>query len=138
MAKGFDFRLDDEKLTRLISEHPAQADSWLRGVAEEMVTDIKLGMDDSPATGREYSRGQGRVHTASSPGNFPRPDMGTLRASMRFKRVGALHYEIVDGVEYGIYLEDGTERMAARPFMGPTFDAWRKKIAQDAKDKLIR
>jgi len=137
MAKGFSYRLNDARLTELVNKHPTQADDWLRGVAEEMVGDVKLSMTDSPATGRVYARGQNRTHTASSPGNAPRPDMGTLMGSIRQERRGALHYVLTDGVEYGIYLEDGTERMAARPFMRPVFDVWRRKIAQDAREKLL-
>lgn len=46
-------------------------------------------------------------------------DTGTLRASIRAKRISATHWEVWVGVDYGIYLEYGTRHMAAQPYMRP-------------------
>lgn len=128
---------DERKLNQIIRQHPAQADEWLNGVAVQMENEMKLSMTSSPATGKTYRRGQGRVHVASSEGNAPRPDMGALLASIRTVKRGRLHYEHRDGVEYGIYLEFGTERMGVRPWVNPVYDAWRRKIVRDAMERLI-
>lgn len=130
-------RLDKRKLEKIIKTQPARSARWLKGVGEQIVGDVKMSMADSPRTGERYSRGQGRTHIASSPGEPPRPDTGTLINSIRLRKVGELHYEVVDGVEYGIYLEEGTTRIAPRPFMRPAFEAWRDQIVQDAKDNLL-
>lgn len=130
--------LDDAVLARMIREHPRQADDWLRGVAQQMENEMKLSMTDSPATGATYNRGEGRVHTASVAGNPPRPDMGALLGSINTQRVGHLHYEHRDGVEYGYYLEMGTERMGARPWVNPVYEVWRKKIVDDARKHLVK
>lgn len=130
--------LDDRELARLIRDHPTQADEWLNGVAVQMETEMKLSMTNSPSTGETYNRGRGRYHVASSPGNPPRPDTGALLGSIRTIKRGRLHYEHRDGVEYGIYLEFGTERMGARPWVNPVYEAWRRKIVRDAAEKLIR
>jgi hypothetical protein len=109
-------------------------DQWLRGVAEEMKNDIVLSFGTSPA-GRTYQRGR-RTHVASQPGFPPNVDLGALRASMHVEPAGKLSYHIADGVEYGIDLEDGRERIAPRPFVQPVFSDWQKKIAADAKRNL--
>lgn len=130
-------KYDKRKLQKIIKEQPKASGRWLTHVAEEMVGDIKQSMTDSPASGQVYSRGAGRTHTASSPGNPPRPDMGALINSIRQRNVGNLHKEIVDGVEYGVKLELGTEKIAARPFVRPVFEEWRKKILSHAEKNLV-
>ena len=132
-----DVTLDMARLEQIIRQHPARADAWLREVATEIVSDIKLSMVNTPRSGNTYRRGEGRYHTASAAGNAPAPDMGTLLNSMKFLPVGHLHYEVSDGVEYGVWLEYGTERIAARPFVRPAFDDWGRKIGRDAQERLF-
>lgn len=134
MAKNSSVRIDTTGLDRLIREEPARVNAWLRGVADQMMSDIVLSFNTSPA-GVTYQRGS-VSHTASQPGYPPNVDIGTLQASMHVEPQGALEFWIADGVEYGIYLEDGTERMQARPFVQPVFDAWSRRIADDAKKNL--
>lgn len=131
-----DVELDLSKMKRLMRDYPTEAHSWLKGVGVHMVGDVQQGMLDSPAIGETYSRGKGRVHTASVEGNPPRPDMSSLIQSIKLREMGHLHFRIEDGVKYGIMLEEGTERMGPRPFMQPVFDAWRVKIVNDAIDNL--
>lgn len=126
--------VDTAGLRRLIAEEPRRVDTWLRGVAEQMVGDVKLSFGSGPG-GRTYKRGR-KYHVASSPGHAPNVDTGTLRASIKQQPAGHLTYRISDGVEYGVHLEYGTSRMAARPFMTPVFEAWNKKIEADAKQEL--
>jgi hypothetical protein len=71
----------------------------------------------------------------SPPGDPPGVDTGALRASMRWASVGEASAVIHDGVEYGVHLELGTERMPARPFVAPVFERWRRgAFAQFARD----
>jgi hypothetical protein len=132
--------VDTKGLERVIQQEPGRVDKWLRGVAQQMVGDIKLSFNSGPA-GRTYKRGPknkrgAKTHVASSPGYAPNVDIGTLRASIKAAPAGHLAYQISDGVNYGTWLEHGTARMAARPFMGPVFAAWEKKIEQDARENL--
>ena len=85
-------------------------------------------------TGRTYKRGK-KIHIASAPGQPPAVDTGILRASIFtdvsikqdnvIGRVGPDVEHIAAGtsvgtdVNYGLYLELGTRRMAARPFLRP-------------------
>lgn len=47
---------------------------------------------------------------------------GTLKKSLHIQR-GVMSASIVTSVSYGPYVEFGTYKMAAQPFMGPGFDA---------------
>lgn len=127
--------LRDKKLRDIIKNHPARAEAWLSGVAEEMVSDMKLSMGTSPK-GRAYKRKR-VTHIASVAGYPPNVDTGALRASIKWERAGTLTRRISDGVAYGIHLEQGGQNMAPRPFMGPVFSAWQRKIADDAKRRLV-
>lgn len=112
MANGVRITRDDRrKLHALIRNTPQKADELLRAVAEEMVGDIKLSFGTSP----------------SAPGDPPGVDTGALRASMGWSPDGKLRILIHDGVVYGIWLEMGTSKMAARPFITPQFEEWRAR-----------
>lgn len=133
---NFEIKVDQRKLQQLIATEPERVDKWLRGVAQQIVGDIKLSFGTSP-DGRAYERGT-VTHIASQPGYPPNVDTGTLRASIDSRPVASrkLTYEIHDGVEYGYHLEMGTERMEARPFVAPVFNDWQRKIMDDAKRNL--
>lgn len=135
MADGMEVRLDVRELERIISQNAGHLDQWLREHAEEMVSDVKLSFGTGPS-GRTYQRGN-RVHVASAVPGPPAVDTGLLRASIRQERVGELHYRVVDGVEYGIYLEEGTEAMGARPFMAPAMDERRRVILRETNERTI-
>lgn len=114
-------RVDKRRLQRLIRENPQMADDALASAATAILSEIVLSFNTSPP-GATYGR-----HVASQPGYPPNIDTGTLRASMRMERIGKLHYEIRDGVGYGVFLELGTSRMAARPFVAPVMEEWRQR-----------
>lgn len=50
-------------------------------------------------------------------------DTGTLKNSIQATRVGDAHWRVVVGVDYGMYVEWGTARMAAQPFFQPAIQA---------------
>jgi hypothetical protein len=56
----------------------------------------------------------------SAPGEPPHKRTGYLQRNVRFKREPfTKDLEIVSEAEYSSYLEHGTKKMAARPFMHP-------------------
>lgn len=135
-SSGITIEADVRKLRQLANDMPSLLEATLASVAEELVNDVKLSMTNSPATGESYRRGS-RVHVASSSPNPPRPDMGTLIASIRWQREKSLTYRIEDGVEYGIAMELGTENIEPRPFMRPMFEDYRaSKFGNMVKQKL--
>lgn len=95
--------------------------------ANDIRNDIILSMRNTPKTGKLYSKGyknkKGKtaMHRSSSPGNPPAVDTGDLLRSII---VDARHTEvevgsIITNPPYPKWLEDGTARMAARPWLDP-------------------
>jgi len=113
-------RIKKNDFKKLAAATPKQADEVLGALAEEGETIVKLSMEDSPASGRSYSRGN-RVHVASSPGNPPRPDSGTLLNSILAQKIRLKHHRIVAQAEHAVWQEFGVEEngLEPRPFMGP-------------------
>jgi len=70
----------------------------------------------------------------SMPGQPPGIDTGALRASVHTEKVKAREHKTVAGTDYAIYLEygtvteDGSTRMAARPFMLPAVERTKRQI----------
>jgi len=99
--------------------------------AKELIT-------ESPASGRVYYRGTHHdiEHRASAPGEAPAVDAGMLRRSITHdisqdgaQVVGRVGSTITDP-PYGSYLEYGTSKMAARPWLGPAIEKSKDRIRQ--------
>lgn len=74
-----------------------------------------------------------KTYTSSAPGEPPASATGRLRKSIRFRVEGGfreLHGIVGTDIEYAPHLERGTHKMAARPFMRPTFERERLKIKE--------
>lgn len=128
-------QIDLSGLERVLREEPEKAARWLDGVAEAMVTEMVLSFGTSPP-GATYTRGS-VAHVASQPGYPPNVDTNALRGSMTWEPTGPLERTIMDGVEHGILLEDGTEDMLPRPFVRPVFDRWASgELERDARRRL--
>ena len=72
----------------------------------------------------------------SRPGEPPHIRTGTLRASIdqeTFRRAGEFVGRMGTNLDYGRFLETGTRKMAARPYLRPTLDAHRLRILADLK-----
>lgn len=91
------------------------ADKWLRLVGEKTRNNILADMRKQPKGGRRYRRGR-RFHVASAPGEAPAIDTGFLARSIT-SEVALNTLIVTAGVSYASYLEDGTRKMGARPFM---------------------
>lgn len=132
---AIEVRLDTTGMDRILATEPRKVQSWLRGFTADLNSQIMLSFGTSPP-GRTYSRGQGRVHVASSPGYPPNVDSASLRNSMHWEQTGPLETTIYVGVEHGEWLEFGTSRIAPRPFMRPAFEDAQRRIEQDARSNL--
>ena len=70
-----------------------------------------------------------RTHQASASGQFPASDTGFLANNIVTSIQGnGLEGEVISQAEYSQYLEYGTSKMGARPFMQPSLEQNRPKI----------
>jgi len=83
--------------------------------------------------------GPKREHDVSSPGNPPNSDLGMLAHSISFD-VDPANLTAVVGtnLKYGAYLEMGTTKMAARPWLFPAFDAHREEVKSNIAEAVTK
>jgi HK97 gp10 family phage protein len=65
-------------------------------------------------------------------------DTGALRNSINTERIDKDTYWVGDGVEYGIYQEFGTYRMAAHPFLIPAAERVSRQMGLVFRQELFR
>lgn len=133
-----------------------ETEKRLIAIGLQLERDIKKSM--VAGTGRTYVKGKKKdiIHVASAPGQPPAVDTGRLRASISTNWSGSILWrgktgpqaEQTDGigrptkkqekftvvvgsnVAYAPFLEFGTRKMAARPYMRPAFDRIKNRIAR--------
>lgn len=111
--------------------------------ATEMVRNEAISLiQNGQKTGRIYRR-HGVVHQASAPGEAPASDTGALVNSI----VTEYNYAELTGIvraklQYGNFLEYGTQTIEPRPFMRPALatvrSAGRKIISEEIARELAR
>lgn len=84
------------------------------------ITSIKEG----PANGRTYKR-RTITHQASAAGDAPKTDTGALVRNITFEKSSMTVGSRKDA-PHGFWLEFGTSKMAARPWLQPAFDKMTK------------
>jgi HK97 gp10 family phage protein len=123
------------RLTRQLADLVGDAEAVMTETITRVVMDTRTnavqGIQRGPANGavrRDGSR-------ASAPGQFPMSDTGRLANSVEFNlpTAGRLMGEVGTNVIYGRYLEFGTSRMAARPWLLPSFE--KAKVGVEARLK---
>ena len=98
-------------------------------IALDTANHAKISIQTGPKTGIVYKRpkgsGQGQFHRASAGGKHPpespATDTGMLASHITFPEFSSdgLTATVTSEAPYSIHLEEGTSRMAARPFMKP-------------------
>lgn len=123
------------QLTRQLADLVGDAEAVMTETITRIVTDTRAnavqGIQRGPATGRVRRDGS----RASAPGQFPMSDTGRLANSVEFNlpTAGRLMGEVGTNIIYGRYLEFGTSRMAARPWLLPSFE--KAKVGVEARLK---
>jgi hypothetical protein len=144
--------LDLRALQTLIRQIPQGANKVAEYVAARLRDQIIQSFEESPPTGRRYG-----AHIASSPGNPPRIYTGRLERSANIVSRNAVlptsapegqttqvvkterqgEYILVFRAKHALYLEFGTPRMAARPFMRPAIHKYTAsgQFTRDAQNR---
>lgn len=109
----------------------AGAIDGLNAVGLAMLNSAKKRIQGGAKSGRTYQKyGPRRTHTASAPGESPATDTGGL-VNSGFHELDEQAMEVSIGFAkfYAALLEYGTRMMEKRPFLLPTVEEWRRKIA---------
>jgi HK97 gp10 family phage protein len=114
-------------LQKLGKDAEAETRKAVQATAIEVRGDIVKRYQRGPASGRVYTRGS-VTHQASAAGEAPATDTGRLASGTQYRMTGPLTAEVDNAVEYGPFLEFGTQSIAPRP-------AWRPAI-QEAQPKF--
>lgn len=64
-------------------------------------------------------------------------DTGTLKNSIHVENTGLGKRIVTDSVEYGVYVELGTSRMAAQPYLVPATEATGVEINQIIAEEMF-
>ena len=114
-------------------------------IIEETIFDVATethalavaGIMGSPKSGRTYKKtNPNRTHTASAPGQYPATDTGRLASSVKMVMQGPMAYVVGTNVAYGPMLEFGTAKMAARPWLLPSFERAKVGIEKELRMRL--
>ncbi len=138
----------DEELIAALQAFGDRAQDAVRNVniatGLELRTEIIKGYQRGGKTGRVYEKyNPRRTHQASAPGEPPASDLSGLANSVTFDEVEGGGVEVFTLVEYGSWLEFGTEvggeeRIAARPLWVPETETMRPKYNKRLRDVLVK
>lgn len=133
MASRTVARIVFNRLPEIARRLPTAAMEVVKETLEDIDRTVKAGMLSS-GSGRTYVRG-GRAHTASAPGQMPAVDTGQLIASLKHEIARGKYkgYYYTDN-EYAAFLEYGTSRMLARPFLTPGAERARGNFLRKMKN----
>jgi HK97 gp10 family phage protein len=87
--------------------------------------------------GRIYSKG-GRTHQASAPGETPAIDLGHLVDSIESSLIDSTSSQVATDSDIAPFLEFGTSRMEARPFMRPAADEHEEDVVQAVSETIVQ
>ena len=132
---GMDDLFADLKRLGAISED-AVVDT-INDLAMDTHSNAVQGIQRGPASGRTYTRGN-VTHRASAAGEYPMSDTGRLASNVEFTVASKANpqAEVGTNIIYGPFLEFGTSKMAARPWLMPSFIKAAKGIETELKAKL--
>lgn len=115
---------------RLVMQMTAGARVGAERAGRILIQEASSLILDTAKTGRIYKR-NGVMHQASAPGEPPANLTGTLVGGfkMTINQTGNLiTASVTNSVRYAKFLEFGTRKMAARPFMRPAYAAAKNRI----------
>ena len=103
----------------------------IKGGAQLIRGEAVKSIQTGPKSGRVYQRyNPTRTHKASAPGEAPASDTGNLVRNIKVKQKDQDTVEVESNAPYSAFLEFGTSKMLARPFLFPAFEKSKSKITQ--------
>jgi len=119
---GYKVVLDKRVLEKLINDLPGRAEKVLDKIAYDAQADIQTSFsNESP----------------SLAGDPPGVRTGNLKNNIRVEVSGPFKRKIIAATEYAAFLEFGTVRMAARPFMFPAARRIMDRLPDEFKARLL-
>lgn len=116
--------LNMNKLLELEREAPGRSAEFVEKTAKLCVDIIGLSWNEQQP---------------SPPGETPGVDTSALKNSVAYEPGDDPWTQIVhDGVEYGVHLEYGTEKMAARPWLLPAVEQTAAMIPPEWLQEVVR
>ena len=101
-----------------------KVDQILAAGAIETNSEARKSILEHRSKGNVYLRGKNNSisHTASTAGNPPNSDTGTLVKNIRVEKIkGGYDVGSRKGAPWGLWLEFGTSKVAARPWLTPAY-----------------
>ena len=108
-----------------------EAGQLVRTSAIKSIQDVSYGHD----VVRYRNGGNSYNHVASEEGDAPNTDTGTLASSVQVDAT-ANYVFVGTTLKYGPWLEFGTKRMEARPWLNPALERNRKSISDIFQKKI--
>jgi HK97 gp10 family phage protein len=101
----------------------------------EAIKSIQTG----PKSGRIYEKyNPRRTHKSSAPGQAPASDTGNLVSQIRVRQKNPDEVIVESNALYSAFLEFGTSKMLARPFLFPATERSRPKIVQAVFNRVVK
>lgn len=133
-VKGIKQALETLKRAERELEQPIM--DTLKGGAQLIRGEAVKSIQSGSKTGRLYKRyNPTRTHRASAPGEAPASDTGNLVSNIMVED-NKDSVEVQSKAEYSKFLEYGTSKMEARPFLFPAYEKSREKIVQAVFRKI--
>lgn len=130
--------IGDKKLRARINElakkAPKKIDRILFKAALNTHRIAIFSIQQGPKTGRSYKRG-GKTHIASAPGEAPATDSGELVRNITIEKDAIMDYTVGsrEAAPQGFWMEFGTSRVEARPWLTPAARLARKQLQKDLR-----
>lgn len=126
----------DRTVDRIVGQYEKAIEEALVETGMLIEGHAKRSIQEGPKTGRVYRRGN-RTHQASAPGEAPATDTGTLVSSITYSvDKQGLSVRVGTNLDIGLFLEMGTVRIEARPWLQPALDQQSKNIQKTFERKL--
>lgn len=124
----------DPKYTQAVKGYENSARRIVAYALNETRNNAVKGILAGNKSGRVYTR-RGVTHQASAVGEYPASDTGFLASNIHVvKDSNGLGGAVESRAEYSQFLEFGTTKMGARPFMQPSVEQVRPTLRRRLKE----